>query len=278
MDEEVVRDMDGRVFLYRGCAVGVGGMLTRPFHEQIQGQASATLPIVGGYSAARVENYRYRELMSFKEARTYVTGSQSSDGAFNTVVSATIEDLNILDIVTADAVVARLSSRHGPDDAEPSIVAAGSSFHNLKIGGRPVNIDLDHPTFSELSTYTALRTRFEGDRKFQDEMSQRFLWNVSPDKFPPGFAGRVPLPNRKGWPESRGTVPCSLVKDIQSDAPELLRYGYVLCVPQVGYIILGELFVSQYARRLVMMRLELGSPVEGRLLGCDVETDGTTYP
>jgi hypothetical protein len=73
-------------------------------------------------------------------------------------------------------------------------------------------------------------------------------------------------------------VPCSLVKNLHFDAPELTRYGHVLCVPQVGYIALGELFMSQYARRLVMMRLILGSPFEGQFDCADVETDGTTYP
>jgi hypothetical protein len=270
--------MDGRVFLYRGFSVGVGGTLTRPFPQVLDGQASVALPIVGGYTSARVENYRLRELLSFKEARTYTTGSQSSDGAYNTVVSSTIEGLNILDIVTCDAVVGRVSSRHEPNADEPEIVASGSVFHNLKIGGHPVDVDLDHPMFGELSTYTKFRSRFEEDREFQQGIQKRFMWTAPPEDFPPAFGTRVPLPNRKGWPESRGMVPCSLVKDIRYNAPEVLRYGHVLCIPQVGYIVLGEFLFSQYARRLTMMRLELGSPVEARITACDVETDGTTYP
>ncbi len=270
--------MDGRVFLYRGFAVGVGGSLTRPFQQVLDGQAAATLPIVGGYTSSRVENFRFREVVSFREAHTYTTGNQSKDGAFNTLVCSTIEGLNILDIVTCDAVVARVSSRHGPEDAEPQIETSGSAFHNLKIGGHEVKVEMDHQMFGELSTYTAFRERFERDDEFQESISQRFMWTAPPDKFPKGFAQRVPLPNRRGWPESRGVVPCSLVKNLHFEAPELTRYGHVLCVPQVGYIVLSEFFVSQYARRLVMMRLELGSPFEGRLLAADVETDGTTYP
>jgi hypothetical protein len=270
--------MDGRVFLYRGFAVGLGGTLKRPFTEVVDGRASVALPIVGGYTAGRVENFRYRELISIKEVRTYTTGSRSSDGAYNTVVSAVMEGLNILDFITADAVIGRLSSYHAPDGAEPEIVTTGSTFVNLRIGGHPVDVDLDHRLFSEISTYTAFRTRFERDDDFQELAQRRFMWTLPPDKLPPGFASNVPLPNRQGWPESRGMVPCSLVKDIHTNAPELQRYAHILCVPQVGYIVLGELFVSQYARRLTMMRLVLGSPVEADLCGCDVETDGTTYP
>jgi hypothetical protein len=270
--------MDGRVFLYRGFAVGVGGTLTRPFQQVLDGQAAATLPIVGGYTSSRVENFRFREVVSFREAHTYTTGNQSKDGTFNTLVCSTILGLNILDIVTCDALVARVSSRHGPEDPEPQIDTSGSAFHNLKVGGRPVQVDLDIPLFSQLSTYSAFRKKFEEDRDFQNQMTERFLWQAPPNKFPPAIASSMPLPNRKGWPESRGVVPCSLVKDLSFDAPELTRYAHVLSVPQVGNIFLGEFFVSQYARRLVMMRLELGSPFEGRLLAADVETDGTTYP
>lgn len=270
--------MDGRVFLYRGYAMGLGGTLRRPFQEVVDGGASVVLPIVGGYTAARVQNFRYRELISIKEVRTYTTGSQSKDGAYNTVVSAVMEGLNILDFITADAVVGRLSSKHAPDGAEPEIVTSGSEFHNLRIGGHAVSVDLDHELFGSLSTYSAFRNRFERDDEFQELVQRRFMWTTPPEKLPPGFLNTVPLPNRKYWPEARGMVPCSLVRDIECRAPEMERYGHILCVPQVGYIALGELFVSQYARRLTMMRLILGSPVEADLCGCDVETDGTTYP
>ncbi len=270
--------MDPRVFLYRGYALGLGGTLRRPFQEVVDGGASVALPIVGGYNAARVQNYRYRELISIKDVRTYTTGSQSKDGAYNTVVSAVMEGLNILASITADAVVGRLSSRHAPDGAEPEIVATGSTFHNLRIGGHPIEVDLDHDMFGSLSTYSSFRNRFERDDEFQEMIQRRFMWTTPPDKLPPGFLNSVPLPNRKYWPESRGMVPCSLVRDVRYEALEIERYGHILCVPQVGYIALGELFMSQYARRLTMMRLVLGSPVEGDVCGCDVETDGTTYP
>jgi hypothetical protein len=270
--------MDGRVFLYRGFAVGLGGTLKRPFTEVVDDRASIALPIVGGYTASRIENFRYRELISIKEVRTYATGNQSADGSYHTVVSAVMEGLNILDFITADAVVGRLSSQHAPDGAEPEIVTTGSTFHNLRIGGHPVDVELDHDLFGNLPTYSAFRDRFQRDDDFQEQIQRRFMWTMPPDKLPAGFASSVPLPNRKGWPESRGMVPCTLVKDIHCGAPEIERYGHILCVPQVGYILLGELFVSQYARRLTMMRLVLGSPVAADLCGCDVETDGTTYP
>jgi hypothetical protein len=270
--------MDGRVFLYRGFAVGLGGTLKRPFTEVVDGRASIALPIVGGYTADRIDNFRYRELISIKEVRTYATGNQSADGSYHTVVSAVMEGLNILDFITADAVVARLSSQHAPDGAQPSIVTTGSTFHNLKVGGHRVEVDLDHDLFGQLATYSAFQDRFERDEEFQEMVQKRFMWTTPPEKLPEGFAYSIPLPNRRVWPESRGMVPCTLVKDIQTTATEMQRYGHILCVPQVGYIVLGELFVSPYARRLTMMRLVLGSPVEAMLCGCDVETDGTTYP
>lgn len=278
MPEESEKDMDGRVFLYHGFSVGLGGSLTRPSCELIDAQASVALPIVGGYTSTRVRDYRLRDLVSFKEARLYTTGNRSADGAYNTVVSATIEGLNILDVITCDAIVGRVTSRHAAEGLEPEIVTSGSTFHNLKVAGHPIDVHLDHQMFNEHATYSSLRHKFKEDGEFRAKLQRRFLWNASPSNFPKRFTGKVPLPNTGEWPESRGRVPCTLVGDLKYNAPEIERYGHILCLPQVGYIVLGEFFVSPYARHLTMMRLDLGSPVEGMLSACDVEIDGTTYP
>jgi hypothetical protein len=54
--------------------------------------------------------------------------------------------------------------------------------------------------------------------------------------------------------------------------------GHTIRVPTVGTIYLGEVLVSQYARRLTMVRVELGSPVGGRLEVASGEINGSTYP
>jgi len=73
-------------------------------------------------------------------------------------------------------------------------------------------------------------------------------------------------------------VLCSLVRSVGAGAPELKTQGYVIRVPMVGTLFLGEVIVSEYARRLTMLRLQMGSPVEGVLEACSGEVDGSTFP
>src|SRR5262245_42423569 len=131
-------------FLYHGSALGVGGFITRPFTEIIPPQAGTVLPITGGHGSARIENFRYRDLVSFDAAYSTVSGDESPDAgggrAFNSLVTVTIEGLNIRQVVTAKKVVARLVSRHVHGVSELPIHPVGSYFENLRIAG--VQVDL----------------------------------------------------------------------------------------------------------------------------------------
>jgi hypothetical protein len=129
-------------FLYHALATGVSGHITLPFQNVIEVQAPSALPFAGGYSASRVESFRYQNVLSFSSAATVTTGSESSR-FFNTLATATVEGLNILHVVTADRVVARLASRYSKDTGEQSATIAGSHFVNLRIAGNPVEVELD---------------------------------------------------------------------------------------------------------------------------------------
>src|SRR5215831_8902264 len=100
-----------RTFFYHALASGVSGRITAPFQDLIEVQAASALPHTGGYSAARVENFRYKEILSFRSSTTLTIGSFSEDKRkYNTLATTTVEGLNILDAVTADRIVARLAS------------------------------------------------------------------------------------------------------------------------------------------------------------------------
>ena len=97
-----------RTFLYHALATGVSGRITQPFQELLEVQAASALPSTGGYSASRVENFRYKELLSFRSAVTLTTGTFSErKRTYNTLGTVTVEGLNIHGAITADRVVAR---------------------------------------------------------------------------------------------------------------------------------------------------------------------------
>jgi hypothetical protein len=227
--------MTGR-FFYHAFGVGLGGRITRPFCDVIESQAATALATVGGHGSSHVDGYRFKDIVSVRSARGYAVGSETPDGSFNTSITVTVEGLNILDVITAGAITARLSSRHAPDATEPVISAVGTEFRDLRIGGHRVEVEVDRELFFEERTYTA----------FKQHATDKGC--------------------REPWSESKGTVLCSLVK------------AYSIHVPTVGTVVLGETLVSQYSRRLTMVRVELGSPVAGSLEVASGEVNGSTYP
>jgi hypothetical protein len=92
------------------------------------------------------------------------------------------------------------------------------------------------------------------------------------------------LINEYGWQkpgdlnESKGLIRCSLVQDLRFDTAEITRFGYILDVPQFGRIYLAELLISRYARRLNMLRVEMGCPAEGSVNVGYGDSNGSTFP
>ena len=226
-----------RRFFYHALGVGLGGRITRPCCELIDAQATTALPTVGGYASSRVDAYRFRDIVSVRSAWAYAVGSEAGDKDFNASITVTVEGLNILDVITADSITARLSSRH-VGDKEPVISSVGSEFRNLRIAGRPVDAEIDSDLFFTAHDYAAFR-------QAQAKQGRPEQWLESKDK---------------------GRVLGSIVK------------GPTIEVPTVGTVVLGEILVSQYARRLTMVRVELGSPVAGRMEFASGEINGYTFP
>jgi hypothetical protein len=129
-------------FLYHGLAIGVSGHIAPPKEHIIEVQAPSALPFTGGHSSSRVENYRYDHILSFSSAHTTSTGNES-ENSFHTLATATIEKLNILNVVTADRVVARLASKYSPATGQHFATIVGSHFENLRIAGSTVKVDID---------------------------------------------------------------------------------------------------------------------------------------
>src|SRR6267378_1211947 len=109
------------------------GEFRHPAWCLIPAQASASLPTIGGHSSAHVENFRFQDFVSFKSAHTHISGKRRRDETFATHATTTIHDLNILGVVTADLIVSRLTSVHGPREREGHIIAEDSRFEGLLV-------------------------------------------------------------------------------------------------------------------------------------------------
>jgi len=251
-----------RTFHYHACAHAFSGRFTRPFSETIDVQASSSLPIIGGHGNARVENFQFREFVSFRKGYTHVSGArQDEDGSHNTLVTSTVEGLNLLDVVTADRIVARLYSKHHREEPEGNITMVGSKFENLRIAGCPVEIKLHTELFEKIPTFTAAEKEFANKGEFR---------KMTEDPFQTGQPLNLPGQN--------GAFLCSYVKEMETNCPGVKRVGHCFSVPGFGKIFLGEVLIRYGERTLTMLRLDLGSAVSGDGSGIQAFTNGRTFP
>src|SRR5262252_9888768 len=131
-------------FHFHACAHAFSAQFTRPFHHQIDIQAQSALPVVGGHGHARVENFEFRDFISFKKGYSHVSGGhQADDDSNNTLATSVLEHLNMFDILTVERVVSRLYSKHPAGAREGNISWIGSKFENLRVAGCPVEIVLN---------------------------------------------------------------------------------------------------------------------------------------
>ena len=254
-------DSARKMFFYNANAHALSGHFHRPIEHLIDVQAATSLPTDGGFGKARVENFRLEELVSFKAAYSYVSGSEQKEKEktfYTTLATATVEGLNILDVVTADRVVARLASSYEFYDEEPRISLLGSKFENLQVAGCPVRVELDHELFLKLDTFAGVRNEFASNAEFR---------KIAEDPFQSG--------EKQKHPEPHGGLLCSMVKDIHTTCPGIKRRGHGLVVPRFGTVYFAELLAQHSKRTLTMIRLELGSPVGGT--GIVAQTSGNGH-
>jgi hypothetical protein len=249
-------------YFYNAHGHALSGQIDRPFKHTIEVQAGTTLPTAGGYGSSRVCDFRLKEIASFKAAYTHVSGSlDEKSSSHTTLVSSAVEGLNILDLVTADRVVARASSQWTSGDKEPQITFLGSQVENLRIAGHRVDVELDGDLCLRLDTFASLTKEFETNANFR---------KIAEDPFQTGQPQKFPGAN--------GVLLCSLVRDMKTTCPGIKRQGHAFIVPQCGKIFLGEVLAEHGKRTLTMVRMELGSPVCGQIICTAVIASGHHWP
>jgi hypothetical protein len=280
--------MSGRRFLYHAHGSAIGGSITQPFKADIASSSATSLPVIGGFACAKDGPYQLKDVISYKSAHTYVSGIQTGDGAYNSVVTCVIEGLNILHMITADSIIGRVSSNH-KDGEQPEIIPLGSSFENLKIAGQPVQVDLNHDLFTQNPTHSALVSHHEsgskgnkGTTKSTIAPKARYHWGLNSEKVPPALAKGMLMEPGAGWSKSNGVLHTSLVKQVRpvgtGNSAEELPYAYAIYIPHVGNLYLAELFSSGDTKRLTMLRVDLGSPFAGTVAAASPVSNGNWFP
>lgn len=237
-------------FHYNAAGHALSGEFVRPIPCQIEAQASASLPLSGGHGSGQVENFGVAKLISMGKGYSHVSGSKESSGKYTSQCTVVIEKLNILDVLTADRLVARVTSEHsGIKNDEGYVLALGTRFENLRLSGYPVEVELDHSFFVNHKTYKDVSDNLAELKK----------------------SGRMAE-------ESNGVILCSLVKTLTVGSPDVRVDAHVITVPHFGKIYVGELLVERGSKKLTLLRLALGSPDEGSVTVGQSGSNGRTWP
>ncbi|PYT86010.1 MAG: hypothetical protein DMG36_26830 [Acidobacteria bacterium] len=163
--------------------------------------------------------------------------------------TSVIEDVNILQVVTAERIVSRLTSTHKRGKPEGHIVAVGSDFHNLRVLGHELKVTLRHKLLSDSETFEHLRNRVATDKD----------------------SGKIAV-------IQDGVAICSLVERIETDLPGVEPRQHIFRVPNFGKFSLAEVFAEHGRRVLTMIRLELGSPHVADITVAESSTNGKPMP
>ena len=269
--------------IYYAAADVLSADFEQPVRERIQPRAYVKLPADGNHQFKQAGPFRLDGVISYQSGYAQVAGYRNANpaGGFITLASAGVEGLNLLDVVTADRVVAQIATGHPPydpdneqTDAVPSVTFLGTRFDNLRICGHNVEIerhvDILGPKPADDKSY------FEDDGVLS-RVSQQYA-NINSAKDLPEWASE-----QYSWDKAavqrQGQLKCSLVNRV-TGAPGI-SFGHVIDVPHFGWLFLAELTVrreknggpDKYSFHLAMLRLELNYIAQGNALIASVDVN-----
>jgi len=283
-----------REHFYTSEATVLSGSLQLPLEQEIQPQAFISLPTHGGYFSQTAKAYRLEGALSYTGAHTQVGGNRETKPGhgWSTLATSVVEGLNVLDVVTADRVIAQVSTEHPLVGYVPHISFLGTRFENLRIAGHPVKLDLDLEIFGKkpeddapytkspgcVERVSRQHARIQEHQKGHSNLISGLIERYN--RVPESFA------NSTGDPES---VECSLVNQAEGEYPGH-SCGHVIEVPNFGTIYLATVRlehsdphpVTRVPKKttvtLSMIRMKMGCLATGQASLAMTRTNGGTKP
>ncbi|MFP5227028.1 MAG: hypothetical protein ACLGXA_05320 [Acidobacteriota bacterium] len=225
---------------YHAEAFALQGDLDLPLKTPLKPQAYVKLAENGGYLSERALDYRLEGIFSFRHAYTQVSGHRDlkPGHGYVTLATSVIEGFNVLDVVTADRIVAQISTEHPLDGYVPDVTFLGTRFENLRIAGHPVNLDLDTMLFGEKPAKDAAHS--QGDFGANAAKQCKKLLGLA--KLPPEVSQRYNQVPSNSTPNR--SIECSLVHQAEGSYPGR-SFGHVIDIPHFGKVYLATVRVEE---------------------------------
>lgn len=300
--------------VYHAEAHVISGFLKHPIKQPIEPQGHVVIEKTRreGHITRVTDGTSLEGLITFKSGHTRASGNkiQKKDlwgkdhSGYVTLSTSVIEGLNVFEVITADRVVAQVSTEHPEKDGHvPKVTFLGTRFENLRVGGYPVQVELD---------LGICGTRPEGDRTylqdggFLDRVGQQYAGIVASSGVPveverdykariTGIDQLKKRTNGNGKQKSNGSarLHCSLVKSIGPiPIPGVKIFGNIIFIPDFGTVSLAEIEVGvekthpEFEKKaadsnyftLNMLDMQLGCIGGGSLKAGSAKTNGVTRP
>jgi hypothetical protein len=256
-----------RYHVYHAEAHVLSGNLKHPVDQPIEHHGRVVLEKSrrDDHMSESIKEKSLEGLISFKAGHTRVSGTQLKDkkdlwgndhSGWVTLSTSVIEGLNVFEVITADRMVAQVSTEHALRSGHvPRVTFLGTRFENLRVAGYPVQIELD---------FTICGDRPEGDRPYLQDRGfldrvQRQLDNVAgakglPESLEKQYDAKIAhiddlkkrangraKGERNGYPK----LECSLVKSIGPiPIPGVKTFGNIIFIPDFGTVSLAEVEVG----------------------------------
>jgi hypothetical protein len=262
-----------------GRAVALGGYIHRVNDKVIRRNLSipSASASIGGMSDLKPGPFAFSsddggdKIVSFGNAEMK-TWHQREDGngkgPTQTVHSkSSITDLSVGNRLFLGRASAYLKSVYHDGDNQPTITPVEATLEGLVIDGVRFKVTVAADTVTNLATCHDFHHAAMHDKHFKDTQGKRLLslWDARDGR------------------DAKGCFVYSLVERIEwngklPDGAEVSADSHVIVWPDFGKVVLGEMLISHFSRRLTMMRLELGSPLEGSMEVTDVQSSGQALP
>ncbi len=281
---------------YHAEAAALHGHLHLPLKQQIPAQSYLKLKEHGGYLSQDSDRYRLEGIVSYSAAYSQVTGNEETTKpghGWATLATSVIENLNVLEIVTADRVVAQIASEHPREGYVPKIAFLGSRFENLRIAGQLIDVPIDPYVLWDEEEALAHKER---DLRRMKKISGLDIPDLHQEELPGDLPECYPdfVPHPQADPTRHDRIHTTLVANDKQNRDGWMGFLkkqpaiHIFDVPHFGRIYLGVISVEhhefvdgiphQTRTKLSMIKLKLGCAAAGSASFATSRINGGTAP
>jgi hypothetical protein len=289
-------------FIFFGNAVAFAAHIRRPTDYQFKAVASSCLPVTGGLAEATSGPQSFQNIVSFKAASTSAQGDFAdtrravdfTQGNFadnelstQTFVDSRLSGLQIAvtqdhppeaagkaTIFAVDELHARLES--SSDRRNPTAFRGlEATFQKVTVDGHELLVITAPEVSTQYETYDKLVQAYQEDGDFRKKFGSLFSPTGQEKTGMGALLSKPVIPNAGGL--ILGTIVTAL-RWASTPAPGTEIVANRLKIDGIGSIYFGEILFEHNARRLTLLRFQLGSPVGADGSAVEVHSDGQTWP